>query len=73
MEIPKYIEIAINKTAKHSQIAMNNSTIVRTWLKKNGLYKDEPDSDYLILDAFIDDCELGINRPDDFIELLKNL
>lgn len=75
MKVPKYIENAITKAGKATQINRDNSELVREWLINKGLIDEECENltDENVIDYLIDSIENGRNGSGDFINYLKKI
>lgn len=75
MKVPKYIENAITKAGKATQINRDNSEFVREWLINKGLIDEECENltDENVIDYLIDSIENGRDGSGDFINYLKKI
>lgn len=75
MEIPKYIETAIERAGKAAQVNKDNSEIVRKWLEDKGLINEDSENltETNVADYFIDSIECGQNGSGALIDFIKKL
>lgn len=75
MKIPKYIQEAIKRAGKATQVNHENSEIVRQWLVNKGLINKNGENltNENVIDYLIDSIEMGRNGSIGLIDYIKEL
>lgn len=75
MDIPKYIEKAIEKAGKATKVNYDNSELVREWLINKRLINEELENltDENVIDYLIDSIESGRDGSGAFISFIKKI